>query len=130
MGRPRKPTSELSLRGAFQRNPSRLKEREGEPVVTGALGPPPDFLSDRAKAVWLEMAGHGTWLTAADRMMVEIAADLMAQFRSDAANTRRVAVLVTVLNKLGFGPAERSKIRAPQAKAIEINPFEAFKFGG
>lgn len=89
MGRPRKPTSELALRGAFQRNPSQLKEREGEPVVTGALGPPPNTLSDGAKAVWREMAAHGTWLTSADALLVEIAASLMAEFRSDAANTRQ-----------------------------------------
>jgi hypothetical protein len=37
-----------------------------------------------------------------------------------------MAVLVTVLNKLGFGPAERSKIKAPQAKETEPNPFEMF----
>ncbi|KLK91649.1 hypothetical protein AA309_18815 [Microvirga vignae] len=72
------------------------------------------------------MAAHGTWLTSADALLVEIAANLMAEFRSDAANTRRVAVLVTVPNKLGFGLAERSKIRAPQAKEPEPNPFAAF----
>jgi hypothetical protein len=126
MGRPRKPTSELALRGAFQRNPARLKGREGEPVVTGALGPPPASLPDGAKAVWLEMAAHGTWLTAPDRMMVEIAADLMAEFRSGTATARQTTLLVTTLNKLGFGPAERSKIKAPQAKETEPSPFEAF----
>ena len=57
---------------------------------------------------------------------MEIAANLMAEFRSDAASTRRVAVLVTVLNKLGFSLAEWAKIRAPQAKEPEPNPFAAF----
>ena len=126
MSRPRKPTSELALRGAFQRNPARLKEREGEPAVTGVLGPAPDHLSSGAKAIWLEIATYGTWLTCADALMVEIAASLMAEFRSGAATTRQTTLLVTTLNKLGFGPAERSKIKAPQARETEPNPFEMF----
>lgn len=126
MGRPRKPTSELALRGAFKKDPQRLKERQGEPVVTGSLGPAPDHLADDAKAAWAEMAEHGSWLTSADAFLVEIAAALMVEFRANAATTRRTAILVTVLNKLGFGPSERSKIRGPQAKEPEANPFAAF----
>lgn len=126
-GRPRKPTAELEFRGSFKKNPARKRERAGEPIVTGVLGPAPDYLSGGAKAVWAEMSEHGRWLTCADAFMVEIAASLMAQFRSGAATPRETTLLVTTLNKLGFGPAERSKIKAPQPKVIEIDPYEMFK---
>jgi hypothetical protein len=72
------------------------------------------------------MAAHGRWLTRADALLVEIAASLMAEFRSGTATTRQTTLLVTTLNKLGFGPAERSKIKAPQAKETEHDPFEMF----
>jgi hypothetical protein len=69
----------------------------------------------------------GQWLTNADRMQLEVACRLMAEFRAAPVVTpSQSTALIGVLNKLGFGPTERSKIKAPGAKEPEANPFEQF----
>ena len=116
-----------NLRGGFKNRPQRKAARSGEPVVTSALGEPPEQLSDDAKSIWREAAAHGTvWLTGADRLQVEIVAQLMAEFRAGDMPSSKVSILVGALNKLGFGPTERSKIKAPQAKEPQRSPFEGF----
>jgi phage terminase small subunit len=128
MSRPRTPTTVLELRGGFKNRRQRAAERAGEPIPSGAIGNPPAHLSEAARGIWEEMAREGgQWLTGADRMLLEVACRLMAEFRASAEVTAsQSSVLISVLNKLGFGPAERSKIKAPQAKEPEANPFEQF----
>lgn len=129
MARPRKPTAALELNGAFERNPKRAKERENEPKPLGKLGDAPESLTEAAKAVWDKMAAEGAnWLTSADQFLLEIAAKHMAYFQDGGTDTKTIGQLITVLNKLGFGPAERSKINAPGGKKQESeDPFEDFK---
>jgi hypothetical protein len=117
MARPRKPTAALELAGAFEVNPARKLARADEPIPQGELGDAPEYLDPVARAIWNEMAGVAFWLTDADAFLLEIAAILMARFRVlPGFESKDVAVLVNTLNKLGFGPAERSKIKAPRAK--------------
>lgn len=115
MARPRKPTAALELNGAFEKNPKRAKDREHEPVPLGPIGDAPDSLGGDplATTVWRQMAREGHWLTSADAFMLEVAARHMAYFRNGGSDTKTIGQLITVLNKLGFGPAERSKIKAP-----------------
>jgi hypothetical protein len=58
---------------------------------------------------------------------LEVAAKYLAMFRSGVAEPKHTAQLINVLNKLGFGPAERSKIKAPGAKEKSADPFADFK---
>lgn len=127
-GRPRKPTAALELSGAFKNHPKRGVERKNEPKPLGKIGPPPVTLEEDAAGVWNEMAAEGFWLTSADRFQLEIAAKNMAYFRIGGSDTKMIGQLITVLNKLGFSPAERSKINAPGAKE-EDKPkgFDEFK---
>jgi hypothetical protein len=128
MARPRKPTAMLELSGAYKINPARKRAREFEPIPTGPIGPASNTLDELAAAIWDEMAAAGFWLTDADRFMLEIAAVLMSDFRLGRFEIKDHAVLVNTLNKLGFGPAERSKIKAPGAKEDSDKPkgFERF----
>lgn len=123
MARPRKPTAVLELAGAFVKDPQR--KRVDEPVPTGTPGEAPDWLNEDAAALWDEMVAEGFWLTSADVFLLAIAARNMAYFRSGGTDTKTISQLITVLNKLGFGPAERSKIKAPGAKE-DTNPFAEF----
>lgn len=110
-------------------NPERRKDRENEPIPNGPLGDAPPSLTPAAEAVWEEMALHGFWLTDADRLLCEIAASLMADFRIGELSVKAVPALVNTLNKLGFGPAERSKIKGPKAKEEPKEPgFEQFNY--
>lgn len=69
MARPRTPTALLEIRGAFKRNPSRLKARQGEPIITSPLPSPPAHLSEEARTAWEEMKSRGHWLKSADRSL-------------------------------------------------------------
>jgi hypothetical protein len=127
MARPRKPTAALELKGAFKKDPQRKGARENEPVPDGAIGEPPERLSEDEAALWLELAGYGFWLTNADRLMLEIAVKLMVLFRGNALDGGGISKLITALSKLGFSPSDRSKVQAPGAKEPEADPFADFK---
>lgn len=127
MARPRKPTAVLELKGAFKKDPARGKARANEPVPTGSIGAPPVALAEDEKALWNELAVVGTWLTDADRLMLEIACRLMASFRKNELDGGGISKLITSLAKLGFSPTDRSKVNAPGAKEPEEDPFAEFR---
>ena len=124
MSRPRTPTAILEARGSFKRHPERARARAGEPRPTTPLGGPPETLNAAAKTAWREMAATGFWLTDCDGFLVEIAAGLMADQRAGTIDNPARACLVGTLSKLGFGPAERSKMRVPEVK--ESSAFDEF----
>jgi len=113
MGRTRTPTAVLELRGAFKRNPDRLRARKNEPLVTTALPQPPLNLPKPVNSAWLEMQLRGWWLTSADRFLVEIAATLMAAYRGDQLKSGDVSQLIGLLGKIGFSPKERGTLNLP-----------------
>lgn len=128
MARPRKPTAALELAGAFERNPDRGKARENEPKPLGKIGKAPPTIDEDATKVWDDMAAEAFWLTSADRFLLEIAAKYMAYFSKGGNDTKTIGQLITVLNKLGFGPAERSKINGPAPKTDDSpKGFAKFK---
>jgi hypothetical protein len=113
MGRTRIPTAVLELRGAFKRNPDRLRARKNEPLVTTPLPEPSPNLPKPVKEAWLEMQSRGFWLTSADRFLVEIAATLMARYRIDELKSGDVSLLIGLLGKIGFSPKERGSMNLP-----------------
>lgn len=125
MARPRKPTAVLALNGAFAKDPQR--KRNDEPVPTSTLGDAPNYLGEDGAAIWDEMRAEGFWLTGADAFLMEVAVKYLTLFRSGINDPKMVSPLINVLNKLGFGPAERSKIKAPGAKQEAEDPFAEFK---
>lgn len=123
--RTRTPTAVLEARGSFKRHPERARARADEPRPDTPLGNPPKRLSDAEKAAWKEMKAEGFWLTSADAMMVEIAANLMTKQRSGAIDNPARTLLVSTLIKLGFGPTERAKMKVIPEKEGP-NPFDQF----
>jgi hypothetical protein len=113
MSRPRTPTAVLELRGAFKRNPNRLRARKNEPIITTPLPEPPKYLTSAATAAWFEMDVSGFWLTSADRFLVAIAATLMARYRLNELKSGDVSLLIGLLGKLGFSPKERGALNLP-----------------
>lgn len=127
MARPRKPTAVLELKGAFKKDPQRGKARAAEPKIDDVIGAPPDHLSADASRLWEELSSYGTWLTAGDRLMLEIAVRLMESFRKNELDGGGISKLITALSKLGFNPTDRSKVNGPGAKEPEDDPFDKFK---
>ena len=126
MGRPRTPSKVLEMRGAFDKNPQR--KRSDEPKPKAGLGNPPKQLAPGAKAVWKELAKHAPEgvFGDSDRIAVEIASVLLAEFREDPAefSAARMARLDSLLGRFGMTPADRSKVVVDKGGEKE-DPWDA-----
>ena len=116
MARPRKPTSLHELSGALSHDPQRFRDRINEPVDNRALGDPPMHLTAEQRVCWgeIERIAPPGVLRYADRLVVEMTAILLANFRAlgpmlSDAKFRRLEAL---LGQLGLTPATRSKVTA------------------
>ena len=130
MARPRTPTNVLDMRGAFTHNPGRLRDRQDEPQSDNPLGPAPAYFNVDQLAAWAEIeriAPQGV-LTDADRLVVEIAAHLLAAFRTHGAimETAKIGRLESLLGRLGLSPVDRSKVTNSGEKK-KANSFAANK---
>jgi hypothetical protein len=129
MPKPRTPSAVLEARGAFAHNP----DRKREDFEAGVFDPaPPTYFKAHQKAAWNEIVGvlPATVLQATDRMAVELAARLIAQFRKlpdDEVTSAQVAQIRTALAVLGMTPADRSRVSAK--KETPKNPFAALMGG-
>jgi phage terminase small subunit len=132
MARPRLPTNVLKLKGAYKKDPQRLKARENEPENKKAIGNPPTHLDKSEKAAFREIVKLSIdgVLGEADRLAVEMAAKLLIICRGQRVVNGEV-VLPTAseqnqffkyLCQFGMTPADRSKVSVPKAK--EKNPFD------
>lgn len=126
MPRPRLPTAVLELKGAYKVNPGRRTARANEPVVAGEIGGPPAHLEGPPAALWRDLAGYSTWLTSADRLMLEIACVLFARFRAGELDGSGASKLISALSKLGFTPTDRSRVHAPGGKEPTEDPYAEF----
>ncbi len=125
MARPRKPTALHVLNGTLAHDPARFADRAHEPRCTDPLGEPLDTMQLDQRAAWIEIERLAPWLRAADRLAVELAAALLAQFRLTGVAAFPPPLLTrleTMLGRLGLTPSDRSKVTMPQAPRPE-NPF-------
>lgn len=124
MSRPRKPTADLELRGAFRKNPQR---RRKDPETAGPLGEPPAGWAPELKAVWYELAENAPLqvLRVRDRWLVELACRLKYQERTDPdMSSAKLALLLNCLSRMGMTPSDASKVHAPKEK--QESPFSKF----
>jgi hypothetical protein len=131
LARPRKPTAALKLSGSLKHNPDRGRARKDEPIPKGKVGPCPETFNEAEAAAWDTLVEKGFWLTDADETLLAVAARAQAYFESVTSyvtiDTKIVGQLITVLSKLGFSPADRSKIKAPGSEEDkETSPFAQF----
>jgi hypothetical protein len=125
MARPRKPTAELKLNGAFAKNPNRKRV---DPKTSGPVGDPPPSLSLELHATWHELAGQApiNVLRSADRALLEMATRLLFSFRASPIlpEPALIGQFLKCLSAMGMTPVDRSKVHAPQDKPD--NPFAKF----
>ena len=123
MARPRKPTALLEAKGAFKKNPDRA--RAGEPEVKTPLGQPPAHMTELERACWFEFAELAPTgvLTSADAPALELAACLMAEFRTVKSDfpATKIGRLQGLLGAFGMTPADRAKLSIEKPK--DVNPF-------
>lgn len=123
MARPRKPTNVLELTGAFKKHPERAR-KDAEAV--GDLTAPPAHINGAVLHAWNEIAKYAPRdvLTDSDRLSIELAANLLAQFRDDPIEftAAKLVRLEALLGKFGMTPADRSKVGGKK-EAPKGNPF-------
>lgn len=117
MAAPRKPTAVLQLNGAFAHDPRR---RRVDPKPKGPIGNAPKQGPLTVAQAWkyiVHCAPEGT-LFSRDRLYVEMAASLFAQFRADPVrfHPAKLARLEMMLSKLGMSPADASRVRAAPSR--------------
>ena len=120
MVRPRTPSNILALKGAFKKDPQRLKARENEPVNKNPIGKPPRFLSAVEKRAFNEIVKFSIdgVLGEADRLGIEMAARLLVKCRNveEPASAAEQNLLYKYLSQFGFLAADRSKLSIPAPK--------------
>jgi len=113
MSRHKTPSNILEARGAFKKHPDRKPKGEPQPSAPFPKDPPA-HLTRQQRATWREIVKicpDGV-LTGSDKLIVEIAATLLAQFRAapDSLGPTMIGRLTAELGKLGLSPSDRTKI--------------------
>jgi phage terminase small subunit len=116
--------------GAFDHDPQRRRERANEPIPSGPLGDPPDFLTPPQVAIWKELealAPPGV-LTNADRIMLEMLCRLLERERHPQGSDLKAAErnqAISMLARLGMSPADRAKkqVDNPRGEDQPTDPF-------
>ena len=115
MARGRRPTpAELKLMAG---NPGHRSMNLDEPKPDG-VPVMPEWLSERARALWAQHADIAFWLTAADSMKLAVFCGLAAEIQTDLAGikTSRIALWRSLGSDLGFDPSGRPKLTGGSRK--------------
>ena len=123
MARPRTPTNVLDARGSFKKHPERKRE---DAETSGPLDGPPAHINGAVLNASNEIEGSAPLdvLTNSDRISLELAANLLAQFRNDPIDfpAAKLVRLEALLGKFGMTPADRAKVGGKKEKP-KGNPF-------
>lgn len=127
MSRPRTPTALHVIRGTKRKHPERMRERENEPVPSGPIGEPPEWLTDEQVKCWHELVSicpPGV-LGNSDRLALELTVRLMVESRGDnGLSGTSIGHLISLLARFGLTPSDRSKVSV--TKGDDKNPFSKF----
>jgi hypothetical protein len=95
------------MTGSASKNPKRFASRKSAPATIGTVGNPPKYFSTAEKKVWKELTTSIAPGVAgsSDRQVIEMAAKLLHQFRTDPdMQASRLAILMQLLSRLGLDP--------------------------
>ena len=114
MARPKKPTAQLKLVGAFDKNPQR--KRDSEPVCTEDAEIPHEGISDKEQAAWDFLIGSAVpgVLTKMDSAYLLLCARCLADVWDGEVNVTESHKVGMMLGKLGMTPSDRSQVVVPK----------------
>jgi len=123
MARHKQPREAAELKGALKVHPERY--RDEIPKSTLPLGEYPAERSTDPADCWFEISSMcipGV-LTGSDRIMMELASDLLAEYREDHKKfpAAKVGHMVSCLARFGMSPTDRNALGLEKSK--DKNPF-------
>jgi hypothetical protein len=104
-GRKRKPIALHLLRGTFRADRHGPRPPAGPPESGSALGPAPEYLRGRARALWGELARIAPWLEGPDRWKAGMWCALQAELEGSRGGMRtsRLTQLRLLAKDLNMG---------------------------
>ncbi len=127
MPRTPQPREVAELKGSVKKNSQRYKNEV--PKNPHGLGQAPEHMMAECRAAWFEIETYALpgVLTASDRLMMEVLANLLAEYRLNPLMfpVSKYPHLIGGLAKLGMSPADRQKIGVtkPEKKDNEFADF-------
>lgn len=125
MPRPRLSYDTAQVKGAVKTNRGRFETRKSAPATTGQVGSPPKRFNSDQKIAWKEITEAIPKGIAgmSDRMAVEMASVLLAQFRSNPLDMQasRIAILMQLLSRLGLDPQARTRLNAEPVDTQKVH---------
>jgi hypothetical protein len=125
MAKRRTATNVLALKGSFKKNPSRARDRDGEPFTNAPLGPAPLPTTLTFAQAWdyVTSTVPDDVLKRRDRVMVELAARLLMAVRaSDVPVVPYMLRLEQIMARLGCSPSDASRVYA--SRPLPPNEFD------
>jgi hypothetical protein len=126
MAKHQQPHELAELKGADVKNPQRY--RKSVPKSAVPLGDYPEVRSTDPKDCWFELAALAIpgVLTGSDRILMEVLAHLVAEFRTSPVDFSgaKLAQLIGICARFGMSASDRNKLGVDKPKDEE-NPFAA-----
>ena len=95
-----------------------------EPEPETKVGEPPEHLKEDAQVVWAEMTREGRLrLTGADRLQVEIVAQLMAEFRRGRHAVEQGVNSCRSIEQVGLRPDRAFEDQSPAGERTTEKPI-------
>lgn len=117
------PPEVAQIKNSARTHPERYRNQI--PKSTAPIGQYPADPATDPEACWFELVKHSTVgvFTGADRIMLEIASNLLADYRKDPKgfSSAKLKDLIGCLARFGMSPSDRNKLGV--AKLPEENPY-------
>lgn len=118
MARHAQPRKLAELKGATAKDPQRYKNNAIKSELP--LGEPPEQMRGDSQECWREISAYSLKgvLTSSDRICLEIASELLSQFRIDPLefSSTKMSQLVGLLARFGMTPTDRQKLNIEKPK--------------
>lgn len=122
------PRELAEAKGALKKHPERY--RKEPPAVAQPVGTAPAHLSPQAKACWFEIESLAPLkvLTGADRVTLELLANLLAEFRDDptAFPANKMTHMRGCLASFGMTPSDRQRLGTEKPRGDKKDGFDDF----
>lgn len=118
MPRHMQPREVAEAKGAVKHDPQRY--RNEVPKSAMPIGTAPAHMTPAAKACWFEIESYAPIkvLSGADRIAVEMLANLLVEFRDDPRGftAPKLGQMIRLLASLGMTPSDRQKLGTEKPK--------------